>query len=383
MKKLTTEEFKQKFYNKYGNLYNLDKVNYVNNKTEVIVTCPIHGDFKKRPDCLMDGGKCPQCSKTIHTTEEEFIKKANYVHNNFFIYDNCNFKNVNSEVKVTCPIHGEWFPKANNHLSGMNCPQCSKEGIKHEITLLKPKNNSTTRYTTETFIEKSNKVHNNEYSYNKTFYEKNNKKVIVTCSIHGDFEVTPNHHLSGRGCPKCAGNARLNTETFAKKANIIHNYKYSYDKTNYEKTHKNVIIECPIHGVFEMSPANHLKGQGCPKCNQSYLEKTIMETLKEKNIDYVFQKKFEWLGQQSMDFYLPDYNIAIECQGIQHFEPIDFAGKGNEWAKTLLHENQERDKRKFDLCKENNINLLYYANYEYNFPYKVYTDIIDLFNNIF
>ena len=211
-----TEKFIEKCRQKHGDKYSYDKVVFTKSRDKVIITCPIHGDFKKRPDCLMDGGKCPQCSKTIHTTEEEFIKKANYVHNNFFIYDNCNFKNVNSEVKVTCPIHGEWFPKANNHLSGMNCPQCSKEGIKHEITLLKPKNNSTTRYTTETFIEKSNKVHNNEYSYDKTIYEKNNKKVIVTCSIHGDFEITPNHHLGGRGCPKCAGKIKLTKEQFIK-----------------------------------------------------------------------------------------------------------------------------------------------------------------------
>ena len=41
-------------------------------------------------------------------------------------------------------------------------------------------------------------------------------------------------------------------------------------------------------------------------------------------------------GQQSLDFYLIDYNIAVECQGEQHFKPIDFAGKGEKWMNQLF-----------------------------------------------
>ena len=60
-----------------------------------------------------------------------------------------------------------------------------------------------------------------------------------------------------------------------------------------------------------------------------------------------------------MDFYLPDYNIAIECQGEQHYEPIDFAGKGKEWAEKLLIENIKRDRIKKEKCKENKVEILY------------------------
>ena len=65
-----------------------------------------------------------------------------------------------------------------------------------------------------------------------------------------------------------------------------------------------------------------------------------------------------WLGRQSLDFYLPEYSVAIECQGIQHFEPIEFFGgkKAFEYIKIL-------DKNKFILCNENNINL-FYINYD-------------------
>lgn len=70
---------------------------------------------------------------------------------------------------------------------------------------------------------------------------------------------------------------------------------------------------------------------------------------------YKGQKKFEWLCRQSLDFYLPDYNIAIECQGNQHFEPIEHFG-----GKQMLLYFKDRDYRKYTLCKTNCIIILYY-----------------------
>jgi len=57
----------------------------------------------------------------------------------------------------------------------------------------------------EDFITRSQKLYNNFYSYEKTVLKQNNKqKVTITCPKHGDFEVTPNNHLSNfPGCKKC------------------------------------------------------------------------------------------------------------------------------------------------------------------------------------
>jgi len=52
---------------------------------------------------------------------------------------------------------------------------------------------------TKYFIQKAIAVHGNKYDYSKTVYVKSNAKVIITCKIHGDFEITPNNHLRGRG----------------------------------------------------------------------------------------------------------------------------------------------------------------------------------------
>ena len=57
------------------------------------------------------------------------------------------------------------------------------------------------------------------------------------------------------------------------------------------------------------------------------------------------------------DFYLPDYNVCIEYDGIQHFEPVDFGGKGQEWACQQFESLKLRDDIKNAYCAANNIPL--------------------------
>ena len=57
-------------------------------------------------------------------------------------------------------------------------------------------------------------------------------------------------------------------------------------------------------------------------------------------------------------------NIGIECQGIQHFEAIDFGGKGTKSAIKLFEDNQNRDNFKIQKCKENGIKLIHYNPFE-------------------
>lgn len=61
-----------------------------------------------------------------------------------------------------------------------------------------------------------------------------------------------------------------------------------------------------------------------------------------------------WLGRQHLDIYFPDYNVGIEYQGQQHFEPIEFFGGEEAFKKTVA-----RDKRKKKLCEQNKCQLIY------------------------
>jgi len=104
------------------------------------------------------------------------------------------------------------------------------------------------------------------------------------------------------------------------------------------------------------------------------MERKLTEMLIEKKIKFEQQKSFPWLvfkQAQYLDFYLTEYNIAIECQGEQHFRPVDFS-KGNNiiLAETKFELIQLRDENKKNLCEKHNIPL-FYINFNENISEKL------------
>ena len=87
----------------------------------------------------------------------------------------------------------------------------------------------------------------------------------------------------------------------------------------------------------------------------------------EELIRYEYEHTFDWLtykGKQRVDFFLPEYNAVIEYQGEEHYLPIDFAGKGEEWANQALMECIDRDKNKKKLCEKNGLKIFYIGFFE-------------------
>ena len=247
-------------------------------------------------------------------------------------------------ITVKCLIDGNvWKTKPRWLMKGVGCQICYDR-----------RRGDKTRFSIDKFIEKAKQMHGDKYDYSKVEYINNKTKVYIICPIHGEFEMRPDHHLSGQGCPKCV-NKYVTTEEFIEKAKQVHGDKYDYSKVEYVNTKTPICIICPKHGEFWQRVEKHVYERcGCPTCNESRLEKEVYTLLTDSNINFEYQKKFNWLGKQSLDFYLPDYNIAIECQGEQHFKPIKHFG-GEERFKIDV----KRDVNKNFLCQENNIKLLY------------------------
>lgn len=112
---------------------------------------------------------------------------------------------------------------------------------------------------------------------------------------------------------------------------------------------------------------------------KSTLEQDIENFLLLNDIVYEKQKKFSWLRYkkpQSLDFYLPEYKIAIECQGIQHFKTVMYFNRHGRTPVKILDENKKT------LCKQHGIDILYFSNLGIDYPYKVYEDKEELFKII-
>jgi hypothetical protein len=125
---------------------------------------------------------------------------------------------------------------------------------------------------TELFIKKATLIHGDTYNYSKVEYKNAHDKIIIICKIHGEFEKSPNGHLSGYGCNKCVDRTKRksNIEEFVKKAKLIHKDKYDYSKVNYINCKTLITIICKEHGEFEQIPMNHLIGKKCKKCSGVY-----------------------------------------------------------------------------------------------------------------
>lgn len=327
-KKHTLESFVEKAKQTHGDKYGYSKVEYVNNKTKVCITCKKHGDFWQKPKEHLKGNGCQNCAIEENALKrrmplEEFIKKARTIHGNKYDYSKVNYINSLTNICIIChekdeegKEHGEFWQTPSNHLLGKGCSKCSKH-----YTLTKAE-----------FIEKAVKIHGNKYDYSKVEYVDNKTPITIICPKHGEFTQQPFVHLRGNGCNLCGneeiGNKlRLGRDKFIEKARKIHGVKYDYSKVQYINNSTKVEISCPKHGLFYMTPQSHLKGKGCPLCNQSHLENNVMQILNDLSIEFETQKTFDWLKyehKQRLDFFLPKYNIAIECQGEQHFEEVEY-----------------------------------------------------------
>lgn len=438
MKKLTTEEFIKRSKEIHHKNDDYSKVNYVNNHTKVCIICPEHGEYWQRPSDHLKGKRCPKCAGMHQYTTEEYIKEVAKIHNNKYFYDKTKYINSHTKITVTCPIHGDFEILATNHLCGDGCPLCSKspkyntemwkikaiekQGDKYDYSKVNyidsqtkvciichkkdefgnehgefwqepashlmgcgcPKCANKYRYTVDDFKEKANKIHNRKYIYTNVNYVNNHTKVCIICPEHGEFWQTPSSHLRGRGCPKCAGTILKTREEFIDEANRVHHFFFVYDKVNYINKNTKVIITCPIHGDFEQLPSSHLRGAGCPCCyteHKNLSETKLKRELEIRNIDFEYQKRFDWLGLQSLDFYFPVYNAAIEYQGRQHFSTESY------YYEYKRDEILELDLRKIRLCKENGVKLYHLTkevkyipeNWKY---YKLYTSLDEILDKM-
>lgn len=253
---VTSESFIKKAQKIHGDLYDYSKVNYVHSKQEIIVSCFNHGDFLIKPSEHLRNIGCKLCS--TDKLKNNFILRANEIYGDKYIYDAVIYKNMSTEVKIICKKHNIFVVSPNNHLKGSECSECLME------------------QNTSVFINKALQVHGNIYNYSKVKYISCDKKVIITCNKHGDYEICPTEHLKGHKCFYCSYNTK-NKKEFIEEAKKLHKDQYIYDEINFISMNKICNIKCKNHGEFNIKPYNHLKGQGCSKCFKEKLY-TNLET---------------------------------------------------------------------------------------------------------
>jgi very-short-patch-repair endonuclease/Zn finger protein HypA/HybF involved in hydrogenase expression len=351
----TTEQFIADAIAKHGpDKYNYDKVVYVNAKTKVIIKCNIcNNEFNQTLSKHINRGDgCSKCgiknrADGRRKTTEQFVLESKAIHNDKYNYDKVVYVNSTDKVVIRCnTCNTEFNQTPSKHInSGHGCPKC---GIK---------NRTDGRHkTTEQFISSAKLIHYDKYCYNKVDYANDHTKITISCNkCNIDFKQTPAGHLTGRGCSLCAiknkANARRNTtDGFIAKSKSIHNNNYNYNKVLYVRRHFKVIIKCNKCNLeFNQEAGSHLSGSGCP----FHTNKTELLVYQWLNTEYKDVKKehiFNDLPNSRFDFYMPEYNLVIEVDGIQHFKQV------SNWGDPKIA--QQKDKYKMDYCLANGISVV-------------------------
>jgi len=342
--KLTTQDFINKALFVHKSKYNYSKVNYINSKTKIIIICKKHGKFLQTPNKHLQKSGCKKCSnEKLHKKRKmsilDFIKKSNKIHNNKYNYSKVNYINTLTKVIIICSKHGNFFQTPNAHIyKKRGCPKCNG-GIK---------------LTFNQFIKKANYIHNFKYNYSKIKYINSKTKVIIFCLRHGSFLQTPEKHIFGQGCYLCNGGSKLTTQEFINKAQKIHNNKYNYSETNYIKNSKKIIIICPKHSKFLQTPNSHLNRNGCPKCSHTISKqetKWLNNIENKQNIKikrnltvYIDNKRFKPDGFHKLTNTWYEYNGYFFHGHPDYYNPNDIhpiikKTFGNLYQKTLEKES--------------------------------------------
>jgi len=258
--------------------------------------------------------------------------------------------------------------------------------VKHK-TYFVDKHNPYTLENIKVWIELNNKTfelcEGNKYlgRYNPLSFH---------CFICDDIFYMSWSDLSKHGCAVCGGHQIGNKHSLGQlRPEFIQQWiKSEHNLTPYDVTEfssEKVLWKCLKCKNTWIATVNHRSdlrfGTNCPFCAASKGEKEISKFLNLYSIEFIPQYKFKNCKHKSFlpfDFYLPDYNLICEFHGPQHFFPVDFAGRGLEWAEDQFKQIQVRDKIKENYCYDNNIPLLIISYTEFSNIEQILTDYLGL-----
>lgn len=279
-------------------------------------------------------------------TKEDFLKKLKKAVGNKYKITG-KYIDLNTKVEFTHKKCNTTFMATPNNFiyKHCRCPIC--------------RDNAHAK-SPEQFKKEFDELSQGEYLL-KTAYHRSHEKIKVVHTVcNNTYTVTPHDFLSGARCPYCYGNKRKTTKEFQNEVKKLTNNEYELLSEYHNNRTKVIIKHIKCERLYKVSPHDFLTGgTRCPYCNQSHGEKLIENFLIDNHINYETQKIFKdcTTGKTNSylkyDFYLKDFNLLIEYDGIQHFKPIKWFGGAKGFK-----EQQHRDSIKNKYAIDNNITLI-------------------------
>lgn len=344
----------------HNGFYSYEHVEYINNQTKVSITCPKHGDFLQKPNDHLCGHGCPLCkSEKKVISEEEFISRARQVHGDKFDYSQLGYKNITGVVNIICPKHGMFTTTGRIHLRS-DYPKCSKDREKVSI---------------EEFKQRLFNRHGDKYSIIEDSYDGLKSPARFIYSKHGEYEYLPFNCLNveSAGCKECKRENSMNDGgQVLELIKMKHGDKFDYSKFKYSGMNYPCVVTCSKHGDIETTPYKLLiQEYGCQLCSKetgmNRYETEIYIFLKSIYDGEIIIQDRSVLDGRELDFYIPEYNLAIEFNGIAfHHSSKDLDDK----FLSQAYKDKNYHHKIFMDCKSKGVKLISIPDFYWVIPEK-------------
>lgn len=277
---------------------------------------------------------------------EQFLSEIDKVNGGRYLTHCTVYVNKRTKVQVQCAKCGHlWYTRPDNLLNGSACPKCVTG-------------------TTEEFIAKLNEKFPGLYLTDKTSYVNYRTPVTIQCALCGhEWKNTPAKLLFyGNRCKYCFGSGLKTTEMFTRELSQKYPGKFDLSRVDYKNTDTKVSVQCTACLAWlSITPAKLLIGRGCKRCLSSRGEKKVEEWLRAKGLHFLQEHRFPECRDKKplpFDFYLPELNVAIEYDGIQHFCNDGQGRNGQRWGSHDLQGVKRRDAIKTAFCEQRGVRLI-------------------------
>lgn len=360
-RRLSDSEYKKRVYDLVGDEYTVAS-KYVNARTKVNIVHNKCGykDWWVRPQSFLDGDRCPKCSKSTPKTTEQFKQEVKDKFGDEYTVLG-EYKDRKTPIKIRHDICGHtWNPTPGNLLGDKShCKYCSRKKLREARAL-----------TPEQVLSRVTQQFNGTIIIDNIQDYKNNRTYLAYhCTVCGKYHVATSYNLmDGHGCPTCAAKrrndgTRLTIDELKKRIKEKSNGTYEYVSGKYENNTSPIRLKHLECGhTFVTNWLRFSQGAAtCEHCRGSFGEQQVKGYLDMHKISYKYGYIIPDLKDRKnlhFDFWIPEYNIAIEYDGIQHYKETQFNQLGTAYAKKQFRLTLKHDKMKDEYAIKNHINLI-------------------------
>lgn len=331
--------------------------NYINSHTSILFKCLVFScnlEWKALPSNILNKKSgCPKCSNRLILNNQIIDERLSSLN----IKRIGDYINGLTKIDFRCLIttcNYIWKTTANNiifNLSG--CPKCANHlPLTNEIIDQK--------------LKERNIIRIGDCAGGK-------EKILFKCLIEQcqyKWLASPSKIIIGRGCPHCADNMPLTNEIIDARLLGRPLKRLSNYISNVNTYFQCLVDEC-AH-VWQTKLSNILNGGGCPICNiPGYNEKLLVNTLKKYGVHFEHEFNIKQINNTvpngyRLDIYYPQFRLAIELNGKQHYQPSAWGNMTHEKALERLAIQQARDHYIDQFCKDNDIHLIWIDGRKYS-----------------